>query len=129
MNMGFLGKMYTMIMWAKISEQKMKVISNLKKIIKELGIEQLVMWLLDKKEGPSWIPRNHIQIQGIVLCIYSPSNSDAQIPKAFWYLTFSMKPAVSTINVDSVWSLTQDNSVVFICTQTPCTYILIHVDP
>lgn len=39
-------------MWDKIRGQKMEVIFNYKKK-KSWGIEQLVMCLLDKNEGPS----------------------------------------------------------------------------
>lgn len=109
----------------------MEVIFNYKKK-KSWGIEQLVMCLLDKNEGPSWIPRNHIKIQGIVVCIYSPNNSDALIPKAPWspYLVSprKMRYAVSKINVNSDWSMTPGNSLALIYTHTLCSYILIHVN-
>lgn len=122
---GFFGKMYTMILWDKIRGQKMEVIFNYKKN-EELWIEQLVMYLLDRNEGPSWIPRNHIKIQGIVVCIYSPNNSDAQIPEAPWspYLVSprTMRYAVSKINVNSDWSLTPGNSLAFILTHS----VLLH---
>lgn len=91
----------------KIREQKMEVTYNLKKkeLTQELGIEQLVIYLLHKNEGLSLIPRNHIKIQGIVLCIYSSSDSDAQIPKAPWslyqWVPGPMRCVVSPINVDS----------------------------
>lgn len=41
-----------MILWDKIRGQKMEVIFNYKKN-EELWIEQLVMYLLDRNEGPS----------------------------------------------------------------------------